>query len=824
MVLDPCCGSGHFLTEALAILVAMRRAEEGISAADAATAALRDNLFGLEIDGRCVQLAAFAVALAAWRLGDWQSLPLPHIAWSGAPPPLPKPQFVALANGNTDLAPALAAIHDLFLQAPLLGSLVEPIGGDLIDPTRVARVEAMLEPVIERARAAEPERAEDAIAASGMADAAAILARRYTLQATNVPFLGRSKQAPTLAAFIARSYTNAKADLATAMLSRMLKLAAPGGTLAAVTPQNWLFLGSYTAMRRQMLEYCQFNLLCDLGPAAFNEMNWWAARTALVTCSNVVPGDQNTYFGLDADTGRELHRKPQVISIGQIKSLQQKAQLRNPDHRILVKEPARGALLVEYAVSPNGMHGGDSMRFRRKYWETCLPDPNWTFFQLTVEQSCDFGGREHVFWWKEDGRIHRENPSAYVKGMAAWCKDGVVVSVMRNLPVTRYTGEKYDISCTPIIPLASAHLPAIWAFCTSPDYLAAVRTIDLKTNVTNGTLVKVPFDHGHWERIASTIYPAGLPEPYSDDPTQWLFHGHPAQAEKGTALHIAVVRLCGYRWPAETDTKMRLSAEARDWIAKAATLAAGGDDGLLTLPAVAGERPLVERLRGYLGAAFGKEWSDGLERRLVADADEVLDKRSARDGSLETWLRDRAFRQHCVLFHQRPFLWHVWDGQADGFAALLHYHRLTRTNLEKLTYVLLGDWIIRTRDAGDRRRLEAAQILQEKLQAVLKGESPLDIFVRWKPLAAQPIGWEPDLDDGVRLNIRPFMRAEVLRDTPSIHWRKDRGKDVSSAPWYGKFNGERARTFSGSNVSRCSKRAHGRLCTRSVKPNFRSFE
>jgi hypothetical protein len=91
---------------------------------------------------------------------------------------LPKPHFVALADGNTDLARALAAIHDVFQRAPLLGSLIEPTGGDLIDPVRVACVEALLEPVVARARAAEPERAEGAIAARGMADAIAILARR----------------------------------------------------------------------------------------------------------------------------------------------------------------------------------------------------------------------------------------------------------------------------------------------------------------------------------------------------------------------------------------------------------------------------------------------------------------------------------------------------------------------------------------------------------------------------------------------------------------------------------------------------------------------
>lgn len=59
--------------------------------------------------------------------------------------------------------------------------------------------------------------------------------------------------------------------------------------------------------------------------------------------------------------------------------------------------------------------------------------------------------------------------------------------------------------------------------------------------------------------------------------------------------------------------------------------------------------------------------------------------------------------------------------------------------------------------------------------------------------------WDPDLNDGVRLNIRPFLSvpdvgkkgAGVLRDKPNIHWNKDRGKDVESAPWYHRFNGER---------------------------------
>ena len=49
--------------------------------------------------------------------------------------------------------------------------------------------------------------------------------------------------------------------------------------------------------------------------------------------------------------------------------------------------------------------------------------------------------------------------------------------------------------------------------------------------------------------------------------------------------------------------------------------------------------------------------------------------------------------------------------------------------------------------------------------------------MRWKELHEQPVGWEPDLNDGVRLNIRPFVEAGVLRSPFNIHWRKDRGKN-----------------------------------------------
>ena len=133
----------------------------------------------------------------------------------------------------------------------------------------------------------------------------------------------------------------------------------------------------------------------------------------------------------------------------------------------------------------------------------------------------------------------------------------------------------------------------------------------------------------------------------------------------------------------------------------------------------------------------------------------------------------------------------------------MNYHKLTHAGLEKLTYSYLGNWIQRQQasvaagEAGSDAKLQAAKQLQDKLKLILEGEPPFDIFVRWKSLAQQPVGWHPDLNDGVRMNIRPFLAqdfpggkkgAGILRTKPNIKWDKDRGKeparDKTAFPWF----------------------------------------
>lgn len=828
-LLDPCCGSGHFLVAAFLLLVPMRMAAEGLSAMDAVDAVLADNLHGLELDARCVEIAVFALALAAWRfpdengdpLGVRADMPAPQVACCGLKVAAKPEDWMALvpddAANAAYLRQELRLLHASFAQAPLLGSLLDParsLKNDLatssFDTLRdlLGRALATERPVTLWGQASElqDDSWDLALTAKGLLDAARLLDGRYHLVVTNVPYLARGKQHDTLKEYCETHYAAAKNDLANVFLERCLELSRGqgSGVVQIVMPQNWLFLSSYKKQRESLLKSVQWNLLARLGPGAFETISGEVVQAVLLTQTDAEASDGFQLRGVDASAPRAAQEKAARLRDGEVVTVRQKGQLENPDARIALDERAATTLLAKYATGLAGVQTGDYPRFGRTYWEISL-DRGWKFQHTTVESTQDFEGLSQVIFW-EDGqgefvRFVEErlegNIGAWVRGLEGLGKTGVVVSSMSDLPVTRFLGTLLDNNAALVLPQDEQHLAAIWCFCSSPEYRDAVRQIDQALKVTNSTLVKVPFDLGRWQRVADERYPNGLPKPYSDNPTQWLFHGHPQPATD--PLQVAVARLTGYRWPAETDTAMELADEGRSWIARNDKLAEyTDDDGIVCLPSVRGEAPAHDRLLKLLIAAWETvlpgSWKPAVLDKLLADAE-------CAGKGLDVWLREKFFEQHAKRFHHRPFIWHVWDGLKDGFAALVNYHQLDHKKLERLIHTYLGDWI-RQQEAGVRAgvdgaptRLAAAQDLKRRLELILEGEPPYDIFVRWKKLSEQPIGWNPDLNDGVRLNIRPFMTAEVLRHNKkpklNITWDKDRGKDVESAPWFKVFKGDR---------------------------------
>jgi hypothetical protein len=371
-----------------------------------------------------------------------------------------------------------------------------------------------------QAEKADDETREQAIAAAGMVKAADLLAIEYTLVITNVPFLSRGKQSDLLKKHIEDHYKEAKQDLATAFLDRLLMLCARNGGVALVTPQNWHFLTSYGNFRRILLKTRHWHTIARLGPAAFQNMNWWAATTQLSILSEETPPHTAWFCDVDASKTRITDEKPFHLKHNPVTVTTQADQLANPDARIAPELGATASFLRDRADSLQGLATADYSRFGCCFWEVSAPSSKWTFQQSTVLQNCMYGGKEHALRWEEGRGELAKNPLARIQGLAALGKQGVAVSQMNRLCATLYMGELFDNNTAVIIPTEVADLSAIWAYCSSPDFYEEVRKIDKSTAVTNATLVKVPFDLAHWQKVAAEKYPNGLPEPESDDPTQ----------------------------------------------------------------------------------------------------------------------------------------------------------------------------------------------------------------------------------------------------------------------------------------------------------------
>ena len=93
-----------------------------------------------------------------------------------------------------------------------------------------------------------------AVTAQGMAKAAELLVRQFTLIVTNVPYLG-AWEAGFYSQGLLRSISFRIESRSRSVLrsARCIGFCSRGGSVALVTPQSWLFLGAYLDLRKHLL-------------------------------------------------------------------------------------------------------------------------------------------------------------------------------------------------------------------------------------------------------------------------------------------------------------------------------------------------------------------------------------------------------------------------------------------------------------------------------------------------------------------------------------------------------------------------------------------
>ena len=472
-LMDPCGGSGHFVVAGFDMLRRMRMEEEGLSETESGEAVIRDNLFMLDIDPRCTQLATFNLVLAAWKAGGYRPLPVPNIACSGIAVEGQLADWLNLAGDDVRLRTALERLYELFKLAPFLGSLISPGEAELnagLFSADYAEVAPLLEQALQQEkRLDDPAAAVLGKAAKSVLRAAELLVRNYTLVATNVPYLARGKQIEELREFSEARYPESKNDLATVFFARCLEFYTKSITTSIVLPQNWLFLSGYRSFREKLLRSDTWHLIARLGPGAFETISGEVVKAILITVSKGQASTEHTIHGLDVSASHTTTEKAAQLKTATLKRVTQKKQLENPDARVILEEIEEIDLLSKYASSYQGITTGDNPRFIYFFWEVNSTSIPWKTFQSTGDVSTHFSGREQVFLWEDGQGFLATSTAARIQGQAVWGRSGVTVRQMSGLPATLHTGSPWDMNCATIVPHNPTHLSAIWCFCSSPE-------------------------------------------------------------------------------------------------------------------------------------------------------------------------------------------------------------------------------------------------------------------------------------------------------------------------------------------------------------------
>lgn len=263
-LLDPACGSGHFLVLAFDLLVDLYREEArhtGVSLGDReiAESIVERNLHGVDLDPRAVQVAAAALHLKAKTLSPAARPRATHVA---------APLAGATALASSDLA---ACREALGLGPGDVDGQPDELLSSLAGVERHGTLWKGAPALVDRlsgAHAASDGRCPRLL--EGLRFLRLCRPGAYHLVVGNPPYFGTQSLADT--AYLDRHYPASKENLCTAFLERAVELVRPGGQVAFVTARNWLYVSQLAKFRSRVFRAAPPECAADLGLGAFDAL------------------------------------------------------------------------------------------------------------------------------------------------------------------------------------------------------------------------------------------------------------------------------------------------------------------------------------------------------------------------------------------------------------------------------------------------------------------------------------------------------------------------------------------------------------------------
>lgn len=260
--IDPCCGSGHILAYLFDVLVQIYESY-GYTTREAVESIVKNNLYGLDIDDRAAQLAYFAVMMKARQYDRrfFSRQIQPNVYAIQESNGVDRYTLEYFCNGDSKLKAALDSIIKEMHDAKEYGSILNITPVDFValytrfdevrDDISISK-ESVLNSLLPLVQVAE------------------VLAQKYDVYVTNPPYLGNKSMSNNVATYLKENYNSLKMDIFSVFVKKGFDMTNKNGVMGFMTPFVWMFISSFSALRRIIIENGSITSLIQLEYSGFD--------------------------------------------------------------------------------------------------------------------------------------------------------------------------------------------------------------------------------------------------------------------------------------------------------------------------------------------------------------------------------------------------------------------------------------------------------------------------------------------------------------------------------------------------------------------------
>ncbi|NLV85559.1 MAG: BREX-1 system adenine-specific DNA-methyltransferase PglX [Spirochaetales bacterium] len=589
-ICDPACGSGHMLVYAFDLLYQIYT-EEGYNEVQIPELILTKNLFGIEIDKRAGELAAFALTMKARsrqrRFFRKQIQPNICVLENVTFEPGELKAYMGHIGQDLFTMQLQNTLHQ-FEEADNFGSLIRP---DLTD------VEPMLQFINAKGAGSDLFLNKTHQKVLQVLAQAEYLRPKYHVVVANPPYMGSGNMNGRLSSWIKDNYPDYKSDLFSAFIVRNTELAVPRGQLGFMSPYVWMFISSHEKLRQYLIKQKTITSLIQLEYSGFD-----GATVPICTFTlqnSYEPGFKGGYIKLSDFRGSE-RQGPKTLEA-----------IRNPDCGWFYRASASnfekipgspiaywvsGRLLNSFeqpqldtwAPVKQGLATADNNRFLRIWAEVSITKIGFNY--RSIHQTNDashrwfpynkggsfrkwHGNKEFLVLWENDGLDIRNfaDETGYIRSRAQntdyYFKPGVTWTFVSSSKFgVRYTdtGFIFDVAGSSAFPPAKL-CAILTGFLSSKLSWSLLKALNPTLNFQVGNISSLPISEKLLMELPTHIVDRLIRISRSDwdsYETSWDFQSLPIlQPAYYTPSLSSAYQSLRAHWQSMTDEMLRLEEE-----------------------------------------------------------------------------------------------------------------------------------------------------------------------------------------------------------------------------------------------------------------------